>query len=246
MRRFIHRILIFGAVGLALAVLATGCTLVGADSAPLTTPVGDVPDFGPTDTPSGGDALPDATTPTPVDIYATLTAQAAQPTILPPPDEGDSGEEIPPPQETPTETPVPVPETTEPPAGDACPATHTVQPGENLYRIALKYGLTVQQLAEANGITNPDVLPVGTVLKIPGCGGESGGTSSGATTDREPQPGDTVDEETGDILHVVQAGENLYRIALRYGVSWKALAEYNKIAPPYTIHVGQVIRIPTR
>lgn len=243
MRHIIHRIAVFGVCGLVLGALMAGCTLTGAASAPLTTPVGDVPDFGPTEeTPSGGDALPDVTTPTPVDIYATLTAQA---TLLAPADDGD---EMPPLMETSTPTlvsePSPTPPSTQ--AAAACPATHTVQPGENLYRIALKYGLTVKELAAANGITNPDVLLAGTVLKIPGCGGESGGDTSGAVTEREPQPGDTVDEETGDILHVVQPSENLYRIALRYSVSWKALAAYNKIASPYTIHVGQVIRIPTR
>ncbi|HLA44321.1 MAG TPA: LysM domain-containing protein, partial [Aggregatilineales bacterium] len=34
-------------------------------------------------------------------------------------------------------------------------ATHVVQPGENLYRIALRYGVSVQAIAQANGIANP-------------------------------------------------------------------------------------------
>ncbi len=45
--------------------------------------------------------------------------------------------------------------------------------------------------------------------------------------------------------HVVQSGENLFRIGLRYGCSYVDLAVYNGIANPDQISVGQVIRIPT-
>lgn len=45
--------------------------------------------------------------------------------------------------------------------------THVVQPGENLFRIALRYGLTWPELASINGIDNPDRIFVGQVLVIP-------------------------------------------------------------------------------
>jgi LysM repeat protein len=121
-----------------------------------------------------------------------------------------------------------------------------VQAGENLYRIALRYGLTYQELAAANGITNPNLIAAGTVLTIPGCGGaQPAPTSVAGTGAVAPQPGDTVDAN-GDILHTVQAGENLFRIALRYGLTYQELAAYNGIANPSEISVGQVIRIPAR
>lgn len=44
---------------------------------------------------------------------------------------------------------------------------HVVQPGENLFRIALKYGLTYTQLAAFNGITNPGLIYVGQQIKLP-------------------------------------------------------------------------------
>ena len=34
--------------------------------------------------------------------------------------------------------------------------THVVQQGETMFRIALRYGLTVEAVAAANGITDPD------------------------------------------------------------------------------------------
>jgi lysozyme len=45
--------------------------------------------------------------------------------------------------------------------------THTVAQGESLLAIASRYGLTLDQLAAANGITNANKVFVGQVLKIP-------------------------------------------------------------------------------
>lgn len=46
-------------------------------------------------------------------------------------------------------------------------------------------------------------------------------------------------------VHVVQPGENLYRIGLRYGVSWPKIAAANGLAYPYRINVGQTLIIPS-
>lgn len=45
--------------------------------------------------------------------------------------------------------------------------THVVQPGETLYLIAVRYGVTVDTLAAANNITDPNRIYVGQVLVIP-------------------------------------------------------------------------------
>lgn len=51
--------------------------------------------------------------------------------------------------------------------------------------------------------------------------------------------------QAGDCgVHVVQHGENLFRIGLRYGVSYHTLAAYNGILDPTRIYVGQAIHIP--
>jgi LysM repeat protein len=58
------------------------------------------------------------------------------------------------------------------PASSAPPATagqkYVVQPGDTLSAIAEKFGVTTQQLIEANRISNPDLLVVGQELTIPG------------------------------------------------------------------------------
>jgi LysM repeat protein len=50
-----------------------------------------------------------------------------------------------------------------PPAGH----TYTVLRGDNLYRIALRFGTTMQALVQANNIGDPDFIYVGQVLRIP-------------------------------------------------------------------------------
>jgi LysM repeat protein len=122
------------------------------------------------------------------------------------------------------------PEATAEPVTTSTPGKHVVQAGENLFRIALRYGTTVDAIAKANGITNAALIYVGQVLTIPG------GTDGGAPAPT-PAPG-------GERVHIVQPGENLFRIALKYNYSQYYLAKYNGIANPSLIYVGQVIRIP--
>lgn len=47
-------------------------------------------------------------------------------------------------------------------------SSHVVKPGETLASIAAKYGVTVSDLIAANKIQNPDIIPVGAKLVIPG------------------------------------------------------------------------------
>ena len=44
---------------------------------------------------------------------------------------------------------------------------HIVQPGDNLFQIALQYDTTVEQLSLLNNITNPDLIYEGQVLTVP-------------------------------------------------------------------------------
>jgi putative chitinase len=128
----------------------------------------------------------------------------------------------------PTNTPSPESATNTPvPAQTTGTGVHVVQRGENLFRIALRYGTTVQAIASANGIANPQQIYVGQRLVIPGADGQPAPA---------PQPGGTT--------HVVRPGENLFRIALRYNLNYHYLAQYNGITNPAKIRVGQVLRIP--
>jgi LysM repeat protein len=97
-----------------------------------------------------------------------------------------------------------------------------VQAGENLYRIAKRYGTTVDAIMMANGITDAHSLKVGQVLLIPVGGGGTAGTGT----------------------YVVQPGDTLYSIAKRHGSTVEAMAALNGLTPPYTIKVGQTLVVP--
>jgi murein DD-endopeptidase MepM/ murein hydrolase activator NlpD len=45
---------------------------------------------------------------------------------------------------------------------------HMLEEGETLYRVSKRYGTTVEELIEANNITDYTDIPAGTMLKIPG------------------------------------------------------------------------------
>ena len=64
---------------------------------------------------------------------------------------------------------------------------------------------------------------------------------AGGTTSTEP---DTKTPASGDVVYTVKSGDTLSAIASKYGTTYQKLAEYNGIANPSLIHVGQKIKIP--
>ncbi|MBN1936304.1 MAG: LysM peptidoglycan-binding domain-containing protein [Anaerolineae bacterium] len=102
--------------------------------------------------------------------------------------------------------------------------THVVQPGENLFRIALKYNTTVEAVAAANNIVNPSFVYAGQNLVIV--------QGSGTTP------------VSGVRYHVVQRGESLWSIALKYNTTAWAIANYNGISNINFIIAGRTLRIP--
>lgn len=98
---------------------------------------------------------------------------------------------------------------------------HVVQRGENLFRISLRYNLSTDEVAAANGITDVSNIQVGQRLIIP----------------IEPTP--TLVRE----VHVVGAGETLRSIAELYGKPVEELTEINNFTNIDQIYVGQEILI---
>lgn len=72
--------------------------------------------------------------------------------------------EVTPPTETPVETPAETPEVVTPPT---TVVTYTVVSGDMLWKIAQTYGVTWQQIAEVNKLTNPNLIFPGDVFVIP-------------------------------------------------------------------------------
>jgi LysM repeat protein len=127
---------------------------------------------------------------------------------------------------------------------------HTVQPGENLFRIALQYGLTAEQLAAANGITDPTKIFVGQVLVIP-VNAPPPAPDQNQQPPAQPQPDQqqqqavppaSVDPSTGK--YAVQVGDTMSIISRKFGVSYADLLASNSLVDPNHIIPGQQIVIP--
>lgn len=113
------------------------------------------------------------------------------------------------------------------------PTTHTVQDGDTLSSISQQYGVPLEAIAAANNITTSSALTAGQALVIP--------AAEVVTT---PPDQSTQQPIAGERVHVVQPGENLFRISLGYGKTVEEVAAYNGITNPHYIYPGQVIRIP--
>ncbi|MGC8785859.1 MAG: LysM peptidoglycan-binding domain-containing protein [Anaerolineae bacterium] len=129
----------------------------------------------------------------------------------------------PPPTPMPLVTPVVPAAPPIPPVPPSYPIYHQVQWGENLTRIAMRYGTTVWAIAQANGIWNINYIRAGQVLLIPVPG---------------PIPGPMPR------TYIVQPGDTLSAIAWRFGTTVWALAQANGIWNPNLIYIGQRLYIP--
>lgn len=96
--------------------------------------------------------------------------------------------------------------------------TYTVKAGDTLGEIANHFGLSVTVLAGLNGISNPNIIRVGQVLKL------SAPANSAKT-------------------YTVQNGDTLSGIASKYNTTVNALCSINNIDNPNLIYVGQVLKI---
>ncbi|EGO2633254.1 LysM peptidoglycan-binding domain-containing protein [Enterococcus faecalis] len=94
-------------------------------------------------------------------------------------------------------------------------ATHVVQYGETLSSIAYQYGTDYQTLAALNGLTNPNLIYPGQVLKV-----------NGSATSN---------------VYTVKYGDNLSSIAVKLGTTYQALAALNGLANPNLIYPGQTL-----
>lgn len=156
-------------------------------------------------------------------------------------------------------SPTPSPTATRDPNMIPEDCVHTVARGETAYRIARQWGVTLDAIAQANGLTNLSVLSVGQDLIIPECGTTGITPTPGPQSTATPLPQGvfpeaTVTETTSaeaseagmQTTYLIQPGDNLYRIALRYGVTMRALANANGITNINLIRAGDTLIIPAQ
>lgn len=99
---------------------------------------------------------------------------------------------------------------------------YVVQDGDTLSLISMRFGLSVDDLKEVNGITDPNKLSAGMELKIPSLQGVSGKL----------------------ITITVPLGEDLQSLSLKYNTSKDLLIRLNRITSPQEVYAGTNLIIP--
>lgn len=129
--------------------------------------------------------------------------------------------------------------------------SYTVQAGDTLQGIAIAHGMTLADLMAVNGLTTYD-LQVGTILSVANAASStSSDTSSNQTSDQantqsQADAARVTDEERQNGVkakHIVQEGDNLYRLANRYGVTVHNLKQWNNLLDDSLIQVGDILII---
>jgi len=110
---------------------------------------------------------------------------------------------------------------------------HEVQAGESFWSISRRYGIPLDELADANLDIDPGRLRVGDVLRVPG---------DGAQASPAPSPDDRADRPATR-TYEVRAGDTLWGIARRYGVSMDAIRRANDLEGD-AVRLGQTLVIP--
>lgn len=99
---------------------------------------------------------------------------------------------------------------------------YIVQPGDTLFSIARRFGTSVAVLANLNRLFNPNLIFAGMRLLIP-----------------------NASQLPSTQTYIIQPGDNLFRIALRFNTTVMALAVANNIPNPNLIFAGMRLIIPS-
>lgn len=131
---------------------------------------------------------------------------------------------------------------------------HTVRPGESLSGIATTYKVSLDQLVQANRITNPNRIHPGMTLIVPVNGevpvvdasslaaarSPSGSSASSSSASAPAAPPRT---SAAPATYTVKPGDSLSMIAERHGLRLATLQALNNIRDPSKIVVGQVLKL---
>ena len=110
--------------------------------------------------------------------------------------------------------------------------TYTVRGGDNLSKISNFHGVSLSELLNQNGMDMNSIIRPGQVLVIP-----KGSSFQPVTS----VPSGNVSSGSG--THLVSKGENLTRIASKYGMTVKQIMELNNLTDAGKIRIGQTLLI---
>lgn len=143
----------------------------------------------------------------------------------------------------PAPAPAPLPAVQVPAGG----MDYTIRGGDTLLGIAIRHSLDWRVVAAANGLGEQSILQIGQTIRLPGVEqsaaaqfdddattGSTAGTEEDAPPPIETQP------------YTVEAGDTLFSIAARYGITWQQLATINNFREQDFLQIGQSLQVPLR
>ena len=108
---------------------------------------------------------------------------------------------------------------------------YTIQGGDTLLGIALRFGLDWQDIALANNMAEDELLQIGRTIRLPIVGGTGGPAAAGTVV-------------AGKQVHVVRPGETLWTIAARYSITWQEVAGVNGLGESDLLQIGDELKLP--
>ncbi|HEY5790519.1 MAG TPA: LysM peptidoglycan-binding domain-containing protein [Gammaproteobacteria bacterium] len=119
---------------------------------------------------------------------------------------------------------------------------HRIASGESLISIAMQYRTTPDVLRRVNRLDG-DLIRAGHHLLIPVAGASEENYVLSAEQRLAALASESLSPDRTKVVHVVRAGDSLWRIGRRYGVSVRQLAAWNGSAPGDTLRLGQQLSV---
>ena len=112
------------------------------------------------------------------------------------------------------------------------PVYHTLQSGETISHLAVKYGTTTKKIKELNPGLNPDKVKVGQKICVKKESSSKSNTSSSKSNTKSTAK-----------YHTLLSGETISHLAVKYGTTTKKIKELNPGLNPDKVRDGQKIRV---
>ena len=118
---------------------------------------------------------------------------------------------------------------------------HKVEEGDTLFSLSQAYGVSQDSIIEINGLQNGEVC-LGSMLYVPHVEKESEGKKAKEVKEaKEPKETKSVAQE--EDIHVVVAGETLYSLSRRYGLTQQELLDLNNLNDHTDVKAGMTLSI---
>ena len=127
--------------------------------------------------------------------------------------------------------------------------SHIVKKGETLWTIARQYNLTMDSILTTNNITNPELIYIGQQIKIPSYKNvtatpEKNVTNKPVINGNNSNNNINPPKNAEPIIYTVKAGDNLWNISRKYGVSVEVIISVNNLKEKDLLSLGQKLEIP--